>query len=287
MRPARRAKSNSSHTRFRNSKSKPPLRDVPHLNRRIQALQSTERGMKMRREKLGILSVGSLYVLCSCSGAPPDAPNEMEPSEVEQSVRAAGCRPNFVLAASSNVVCKVDKDNHTVYNTFELSSADRYRDLAGCFPDAFQLRRIDSVSCSASTSAEDCIGRPGVLVGDFCPRPRLSEFAGTISAPATVPVQPGPLGAGSAYVCWNSSFDNAQIWVSGGGPERLFGTGRSGCQSESNINAGASRVFTLFTDSSRTINLADATTVGVQTACPPGTGPKCGEACYPLGKGCF
>jgi hypothetical protein len=216
-----------------------------------------------------------------------EPPSDTETREVEQSVQAAGCRPDYALSASSNVVCKVDKDNHSVYNTFELSSADRYSDRAGCSPDTFQLRRIDSISCFFSVSAEDCIGRPGVLVGDFCPRPRLSDFVGTISAPATVPVQPGPLGAGSAYVCWNSSFDSAQVWVSGGGSERLFGAGRSGCASESNINAGASRVFTLFTDSSRAINLADAMTVGVATSCPPGTGPKCGEACYPLGRGCF
>ena len=243
----------------------------------------------MRRENLGVLPLSSFCLfLSACSGASlAEPPSETEAREVEQSVQAQGCRPNYALAAASNVVCKVDKDDHVVYRTFELSSADRFRDLAGCLPDAFQLRRIDSISCVAGTSAEECIGRPGVLVGDFCQRPRLSEFVGTISAPATVPVQPGPLGAGSAYVCWNSSFDTAQVWVSGGGSERLFGTGRSGCQSESNINAGASRVFTLFTDSSRAINLADATTVGVGTSCPPGTGPKCGEACYPLGKGCF
>jgi hypothetical protein len=242
----------------------------------------------MLRDKLGILPLGSVcFLLCSCSGAPPDAPSETEKNEVEQSVQAQGCRPNFVLSASSNVVCKVDKDNHTVYNTFELSSADRYTDSAGCSPDAFQLRRIDSISCAFSVSAEDCIGRPGALVGDYCPRPRLSEFVGTVSAPATATVYPGPLGAGSAYVCWNSSFDSAQVWVSSGGTERLFGTGRSGCASESNIYAGTSRVFTLFTDSSRAINLADATTVGVRAPCPPGTGPKCGEACYPLGRGCF
>jgi hypothetical protein len=242
----------------------------------------------MSRDKLGILPLGSVcFFLGACSGAPLDAPSDTEAREVEQSVQAVGCRPDYVLSASSNVVCKVDKDSHTVYNTFELSSADRYSDRAGCSPDAVQLRRIDSINCVFSVSAEDCIGRPGVLVGDYCPRPRLSDFVGTISAPATVPVQPGPLGgAASAYVCWNSSFDSAQVWVSGGGSERLLGTGRSGCASESNINAGASRVFTLFTDSSRAINLADATTVGVATPCPPGTGPKCGEACYPLGRGC-
>jgi hypothetical protein len=241
----------------------------------------------MRRENLGVLPLGSFCLfLSACSGAVGESKGETEPREVEQSVQAQGCRPDWFLATASNVVCKVDKDDHVVYRTFELSSADRFSDRAGCFPDAFQLRRIDSISCSFSTSPEDCIGLRGVLVGDFCPRPRLSEFVGTITAPATVPVQPGPLGAGSAYVCWNSSFDNAQVWVSNGSSERLFGSGRSGCQSESNIGAGASRFFTLFTDSSRAINLADATTVGVQTSCPPGTGPKCGEACYPLGRGC-
>jgi len=241
----------------------------------------------MRRENLGVLPLGSFCLfLSACSAAVGEPQSETEPHEVEQSVQAAGCRPDFVLSASSNVVCKVDKDSHVVYNTFELSSADRYRDRAGCFPDAFQLRRIDSISCIANRSAEDCIGRPGVLVGDFCPRPRLSEFVGTISVPATVPVQPGPLGAGLAGVCWNSSFDSAQVWVSDGISETLFGSGRSGCQ-EFNINVGASRVFTLFTDSSRAINLADGTTVGVATSCPPGTGPKCGEACYPLTQGCF
>jgi len=241
----------------------------------------------MRRENLGILPLGSFcWFLAACSGAGAEPPSETEPREVEQSVQAQGCRPDWALTAASNVVCKVDKDNHVVYNTFELSSADRYSDRAGCFPDAFQLRRIDSISCSFSTSAEDCIGRPGVLVGDFCPRPRLSELFGTLSAPATVPVRPGPLGAGQAYVCWNSSFDNAQVWVTNGSSERLFGSGRSGCQSEEGITAGASRVFTLNNDGSRAIILAEATVTGVLTACPPGQGPKCGEACYPLGRGC-
>ena len=241
----------------------------------------------MRRGHLGILPLGSFCLfLSSCSGAVAEPPSETEPSEVEQSVQAVGCRPDFALSVASNVVCKVDKDSHVVYNTFELSSADLYRDRAGCFPDAYQLRRIDSISCSFSTSAEDCIGRSGVLVGDFCPRPRLSEFFGTLSAPATVNVFPGPLGAGSAYVCWNSAFDNAQVWVTNGSSERLLGSGRTGCQSESGIQAGASRVFTLYTDSGRAIALAESTVIGVRAPCPPGQVPRCGEACYPAGQGC-
>jgi len=241
----------------------------------------------MRRRNLCFLPLGSLcLLLSSCSGASSEPLGETEQGEVEQPVQAAGCRPDFALAAASNVVCKVDKDSHVVYNTFELSSADLYRDRAGCFPDAYQLRRIDSISCSFSTSAEDCIGRSGVLVGDYCPRPRLSEFVGTLSAPATATVYPGPLGAGSAYVCWNSAFDNAQVWVTNGSSERLFGSGRSGCQSESTIRAGASHVFTLYTDNTRAIELAQSTVVGVRSACPPGQVPRCGEACYPAGSGC-
>lgn len=241
----------------------------------------------MYREYLGILPVGSLcLLLSSCSGAPGAMSRETEPGEVEQSSQALGCRPDYVLAARSDNVCKIDKDNHVISNTFELSVADRYVDRGGCAPDAFQLRKIGSPTCGVLVSIDDCV-RQGALEGDFCPRPRLSDFVASVSAPATVPVNPGPLGAGTAYVCWSSSFDSAQVWVSTGSTERLFATGRSGCLSEDNIGAGASRIFTLFSDSSRAINLADATTVGVATACPPGTGPKCGEACYPLNRGCF
>jgi hypothetical protein len=242
----------------------------------------------MRFANFGVWSLGSwCWLLSACSGAGIEPQAESESREVEQSVQAAGCRPDYALAIASNVVCKIDKDNHVAFNTFELSSADLYRDRAGCGPDAFQLRRIDSISCIAGTSVAECVGRQGAQVGDFCQRPRLSDFVGSLTAPATVNVQPGPLGAGSAYVCWNSSFDSAQVWVSDGASERLFGTGRSGCASESNIFTGQTRIFTLFTDSTRAINLADARTVGVASACPPGTGPKCGEACYPLNRGCF
>lgn len=242
----------------------------------------------MHRANLGVLPIASwCWLLSGCSGAGVEPPGETASSETEQSVQAQGCRPDYVLAFASNVVCKIDKDSHVVYNTFELSSADLYRDRNGCGPDAFQLRRIDSINCSFSTSTEDCVGRQGAQLGDMCQRPRVSDFVGSVTAPATVNVQPGPLGAGNAYVCWSSSFDSAQVWVSDGVSERLFGTGRSGCASESNIFTGQTRTFTLYTDGTRAINLADARSVGVASPCPPGTGPKCGEACYPLNRVCL
>ena len=94
-----------------------------------------------------------------------------------------------------NNVCKIDKDNHVINNTFELSVADRYVDRGGCAPDAFQLRKIGSPTCGFTVSIDDCV-RPGALEGDFRPRPRLSDFVGSVSAPATVPVNPGPLALG-------------------------------------------------------------------------------------------
>jgi hypothetical protein len=206
-----------------------------------------------------------------------------ESRDVEQSIEVQACRPDYALVPTADTACKVDIDIHFVGRTIEVSTADLYRDRAGCFPDAYQLRKYRR--CHSGT-IEACASGNVQQEGDFCPRPRLSELTGTLTAPSTVPVNPGPLGAGSAYVCWNSSFDNAQVWLTRNGTERLFGSGRSGCQSESNIPAGASLVFSLFTDAGRGILLAESTVTGVASPCPPGQVPRCGEACYPAGQGC-
>lgn len=229
--------------------------------------------------------------LCSCSASMEEPLSETDAGEaqvtaLDQGLTLQTCRPSWVPLNNPPFPCKIDKDNHVVYNTFELTTADQYRDNSGCFPDAYQLRKFDRVKCDPTLSAEECLGLDRVFEGDFCPRPRLSEFAGTITAPTTVTVYPGPLGAGSAYVCWNSPYDTAQVIATSRGTERLFGAGRSGCLSEDNIHAGETHVLTLYTDSSRAIALAESSVTGIASACPPGQGPRCGEPCMPPGSGC-
>jgi hypothetical protein len=239
--------------------------------------------MRLRND-IAIPMSTACFLVAGCSGGMGEPSGDQESRNVEQSLAAQPCRPDFALVPTADVACKVDVDVHLLNTTTEVSTADLYRDRGGCFPDAYQLRRIRS--CRSGPIAQ-CTGGTITTEGDFCPRPRLSELTGTLTAPATVPVNPGPLGAGNAYVCWNSQFDTAQVWLTRNGTERLFGSGRSGCQSESNIQAGVSVVFTLFTDAGRGIALAESTTTGVPTACPPGYGPRCGQACYPPGTGCF
>lgn len=105
------------------------------------------------------------------------------------------CVANWVRVQPAPTSCYIDKDTHFLYVTMEVYGADLYRDVNGCFPDAYKIRRLDRIRCTGFSSCS--LGRwsqaplvpDKVLIGsNYCPRPRVEDFPPSTGEPPPPPV---------------------------------------------------------------------------------------------------
>jgi hypothetical protein len=116
------------------------------------------------------------------------------------------CVANWVLIQPASTSCYIDKDTHFLYYSLEINGADLYRDVNGCFPNAYKIRRLDEIRCTVNISLDNCLGKwsqaPLVsgraLVGtNYCPGPRVADFPPSTGEP---PPPPPPTGC-DPYAC--------------------------------------------------------------------------------------
>lgn len=110
---------------------------------------------------------------------------------------AAYCVPKWTLIRPAQTACYVDRDRHLLYYTLEVHGVDLYRDMNGCFPDAYKRRRLDKIRCTYSISVDSCLGRWSqeplvrtsfLMESDRCPRPRVEDFPAYTGEPPPRPV---------------------------------------------------------------------------------------------------
>jgi hypothetical protein len=129
------------------------------------------------------------------------------------------CVANWVRVQPAFTSCYIDKDTHFLYVTMEVYGADLYRDVNGCFPDAYKIRRLDRIrcpglsSCSLGRWSQEPLVPDKVLIGsNYCPRPRVEDFPPSTGEPPPPPVcQSTPINIGmTCNESWcNESFGRA------------------------------------------------------------------------------
>jgi hypothetical protein len=137
------------------------------------------------------------------AGCALEAPSESggdtgaaDPSNGDERVASVSspvyCVASWVRVQPALTSCYIDKDTHFLYYTLEVNGADLYHDANGCFPDAYKIRRLDTIRCTANISLDNCLGKwsqaPLVsgkaLVGtNHCPSPLVSSFPPSTGEP--------------------------------------------------------------------------------------------------------
>lgn len=139
-----------------------------------------------------LMAAGCALEASEGEGSPGAADSSIGDGSVASLSSPVYCAASWVRVQPATTSCYIDKDTHFLFYTLEVNGADLYHDANGCFPDAYRIRRLDSIRCTANISLDKCLGkwsqaplvRGSSLVGtNSCPHPQVSDFPPSTGTP--------------------------------------------------------------------------------------------------------